>query len=1059
MGKISNPVASALALAWILSGHPALAANVHGKVEPVPGNLGGMNAVNPAGQVNITPGMNLIGSLQMPQGLSQGLITQLAAVQAHPIEALERLKVSQALPDVALYKVLAHPEVIARQGEALAAAIGPENFQAVATTARELNSLAEQNGTVRELLSSGGNPSAALEDFKRQFDGAALQASVVKEDDAVAVPNNFSEGVIHNSGLHKPVASSRSDSAQREILSLGEKIARGITRDEGLKLVPWEPLYEGDRPTWRLVKEGENLRVQYVPEDLQHGNKDVAIAHLMQEVFRAVYSRPDLIEPDLQSNGLFQTLYDTMETGRVVKKGLKERPGLDKNFEAFNQEQYPDGEAAAQNLKNLPNYLRLLEGALYESRLGREDSRIKDPRVLDVLKKTRSLRKKIAAASPEEAYKLSREMWPTLQKLHEESEDAAMSQKMFEKMGQEGKLGSDKEQNAAAGQGRLKLDDLNQQQREQAQKQIEKMLKEMTPEQREELRKQIQEQMQKQEQAFRKTMGKSQEKPNPGGQGAKGLAQQLEQAASRLAQEAAEAKGQAQNLEEKASQMRAQTGAQDISSKEAEELDSQAGQLHQQADRLNQSAQEFRQMAEQLKRGASSSAADKTQEQARQLGEMGRELQNQSEQLQKQTEALKKQLGQGQEQQTSSLRQKTAGIEQTAKDISEKAGKIQEAAQEAQALAQALGEQLKGGQKGSKGEGKPGQGSPKPGEGQTGQDDPLAQLLKAWSQQKSGNPGQAGESGDSQGKAEESGGEINPSGTQGTSDSVGDAQDKIEKIKSGGLDVGQRSWLDEYMEPVRGMVDTLAYKIRKHLKATALGRDLTGLYEGDVDEDALPYYKAKIGIMKEELLPGRPKSRITFLLDLSGSMGLIQGGGSLDHAARALLMALKAFKQAFKNEPGVEVRVVAYNENPQRSIIGNYMQVKDISDAVLYKVIERINEIQNTDRGDNSAERMMTQAVEDIRKDMKGHSDTTYALLHIGDGDPGADIAPKIRAIYDDPTNAKIRFANLAAGPQAQDMYDKYQPYSFWARELSELGMRWAEIVETTFKKAWRGSR
>ena len=1056
MEKIRNPLASAMALAWILSGHPAFAANVHGKVEPVPGNLIGANAVNPVGQVNITPGMGLIGSLQMPQGLSQGLITQLAAVQAHPIEALERLKVSQALPDVALYKVLAHPEIIAGQREALAAAIGPENFQALAATARELNRLAEQNATVRELLSSGGNPSAALEDFKRQFDGAALQASVVKEGDAVAVPNNFSEGVIHKSGLHKPAASSRSNSAEREILSLGEKIARGITRDEGLKLVPWEPLYEGDRPTWRLVKEGENLRVQYVPEDLQHGNKDVAMAHLMQEVFRAVYSRPDLIEPDLQSNGLFQTLYDTMETGRVVKKGLKERPGLGENFSAFNQEQYPDGEAAAQNLKDLPSYLRFLEGALYESRLGRDDSRIKDPRVLDVLKKTRSLRKKIAAASPEEAYKLSREIWPTLQKLHAESEDAAMSQKMFEKMGQEGKLGSDKEQNAAAGQGRLKLDDLNKQQREDAQKQIEKMLKEMTPEQREELRKQIQEQMKKQEQAFRKTMGKSQEKPNPGRQGAKGLAQQLEQAASRLAKEAAEAKGQAQNLEEKASQMRAQTGARDISPKEAAELDAQAGQLHEQADRLNASAQEFRQMAEQLKRGASSSAAEKTQEQAQQLGEMGRELQNRSEQLQNQIEALKKQL-QGQEQQASSLRQKTAGIEQTAKDISEKAGKIQEAAQEAQALAQALGEQLKGGQKGSQG-GKPGQGSPTPG-GQPGQDDPLAQLLKAWSQQKSDKPGQAGESGDSQGKAEESGGEINPSGTQGTSDSLGDAQDKIEKIKSGGLAAGQRSWLDEYLEPVRGMIDTLAYKIRKHLKATALGRDLTGLYEGDVDEDALPYYKAKIGIMKEELLPGRPKSRITFLLDLSGSMGRIQGGGSLDHAARALLMALKAFKQAFKNEPGVEVRVVAYNENPQRSIIGNYMQVKDISDAVLYKVIERINEIQNADRGDNSAERMMTQAVEDIRKDMKGHSDTTYALLHIGDGDPGANIAPKIRAIYDDPTNAKIRFANLAAGPQAQDMYDKYQPYSFWARELSELGMRWAEIVETTFKKAWRGSR
>lgn len=1038
---------------------PALAANVSGKVKLVPRNLGGVNAVNPAGQMHIAPGMGpgVIGSLS-----SQGLMAQLAAIQAHPVEALERLKVSQALADAALYKVLAHPEVIAKQGEALTAMIGPENFQTLVVAAQELNKLAGQNDVVRELLSSGGNPAAALEDFKRHFDGAVQQTSVLGDAGAVSVPANFSESRPHNSGLSKPVASNPSASAaDREILSLGEKIARGITRDESLKLVPWEPQWEGDRPTWRLVKEGENLRVQYVPEDLRHANKETAMAHLMQEVFRAVYSRPDLIEPELQSNGLFQTLYDTMETGRVVKKGLKERPGLGENFEAFNQEQYPEGEAAVRSMKDLPSYLRFLEGALYESRQGKEDPRIKDPRVREVLKRTRSLRQKIATASPEEAYKLSREIWPTLQQLHEESEDAAMSQKMFEKMGQEGKLGSNQEQNAAAGQGRLKLDDLNKQQKEEAQKQIEKMLKEMTPAQREELRKQVQEQMRQQEQAFRKTMGKSQSSQQQQQQGRRtdGITQQLEQAASRLAQEAARAKSQAQDLEEKASQMRAQTGARDINSKEAEALDAQAGQLHQQAERLNQSAQEFRRMAEQLKRGASSSAAEKTQEQAQQLGEMGRELQNQSDQLRSQTEALKKQLGQGQEQQTSSLRQKTAGIEQTAKDISEKAGKIQEAAQEAQALAQSLSEQLKGGQKGPKGaQSKPGQGSGTP-DGQPRQDDPLAQLLKAWSQQKSGDSGQPGETGDSQGKAQDSGGEINPSGTQGTSDSVGDAQDKIEKIKSGGLDAGQRSWLDEYLEPVRGMIDTLAYKIRKHLKATALGRDLTGLYEGDVDEDALPYYKAKIGIMKEELLPRRPKSRITVLLDLSGSMGRIGGGGSLDHAARALLMALKAFRLAFKNEPGVEVRVVAYNENPQLSIIGNYMQVKDLSDAVLYKVVERINEIQNTCNGVNCDVRMMNKAVSDIRDDMRGHSDTTYALLHIGDGDPGADIAPKIRAIYDDPTNAKIRFANLAAGPRARDMYDKYQPYSFWARELSELGMKWAEIVETTFKKTWRGSR
>ncbi len=695
---------------------------------------------------------------------------------------------------------------------------------------------------------------------------------------------------------------SEASAAEPEILAIGEKIARGITGDEGLRLVPWEPLWEGDRPAWRLVKEGGNLRVQYVPEDLRHADKKAIMAHLMQEIFRAVYSRPELIEPELQSNGLFRALYDTVETGRVVNKGLKERPGLAEDFEAFNRESYPGGDAEARRLKALPSYLRFLEEVLYEGRLGLETSRIDDPRVLDALKKTRSSRVKSAEASPEEAYKLAREIWPELQRLYAESEDAETSQELFEEMGQEGKLGADKDQNDAAGRGQLKLDDLDERQRERVQKEIEKQLEDMTPEQRENLRGRIRERLERRERSFGQSMGVSQGGPETG-------------------------------------------------------------------------------------------------------------------------------------------RPEAADIESASKEIAEKADGIREETPESR------GSQDPGGKSGGGG----------PASGEPDGDEGLGAMLKAWSRQKNpGKSGATGEAGDSHGRAGE--GELDPSGTQGTSDSMGGVEDKIERIKSGGLEAGQRSRLDRYLAPVGGMIDTLAYKIRRHLKASALGRDMTGLYEGDVDEDALPYYKAKIGIMKEELLPGRPKSRITFLLDLSGSMGRIDRGGAMDHATRALLMALKAFKLAFKNGPGVEVRVVAYNENPQLPIIGDYMPVKDLSDAVLYTAMARIMGIQEACAGNNCGVRMLDQAVADIRGDMKSHPDTTYALLHVGDGDPGADIATEIRAIYDDPANAKIRFASLATGRDGRDMYEKYKPYSFWARELSDLGARWAEIVEATFKKARRGA-
>ena len=95
---------------------------------------------------------------------------------------LEELKASAEPQAAALYRMLSHPEAIVGQGEALAALLGPESFQALAATARGLHELAGEDGAVRALLSAG-EPAAALEEFKKRFDGsgaaAALDASPV----------------------------------------------------------------------------------------------------------------------------------------------------------------------------------------------------------------------------------------------------------------------------------------------------------------------------------------------------------------------------------------------------------------------------------------------------------------------------------------------------------------------------------------------------------------------------------------------------------------------------------------------------------------------------------------------------------------------------------------------------------------------------------------------------------------------------------------------------------------------------------------------------------------
>lgn len=1053
MEKAEKSIAclTALALAWASLPWPAFAQNVR-FAAPARMQVAGSMPI-PMGRLNISaPGS---------AGVLPSLISPLGELKFRPITSLERLKASHAPLEFALDKARLHPAAVSERRKSLSALLGPESFKALAATVLALNKLADKNSPARGLLSSAGNP-AALGKFKARFDGAALQASDGGDSGAILVLD-FSGDRPPRSGLSKPAASNPSDSPiDRRLLSLAEKIAQGITQDEGLRLVPWEPLWEGDRPTWRLIKEGDLTRVQYVPEDLRHGSQEVVMAHFMQEIFRAVYSRPDLIEPELKSNSLFQTLYDAMETGRVVEKGLKERPGLAGGFKAFNQEQYgdPKSQEAAQRMKNLPGYLRFLEGALYESRQGREDPRIKDPRILKALKNTRPSRRKIAAASSEEASKLIRKIWPLLQKLYAESEDAAVSQKLFEKLGQEGRLGLGRGQNAAAGQGRLKLEDLDKQRREQIKKELDEFINAMSAQERDELRRQAQQEMRRQEQAFRQTMGKSQERP----QDAKStgdLARQLEQAASRLVEDAAHAENQARDLQEDAAQLRAQTGARSIDPKEAEELDGKAAELHEQAARLNQSAQEFRRLAERLKSGASSAAAEDTLQQARELDRMGKDLQDQSRRLQGQTQALKKQLDEGQAQKTSPLRQKAAGIEETAGDIAEKAGQIQGESKNAQALAEALGRALAGSQGAPESQGKSSQESATSKSPSEPDSAPslLEQMIAAWSQEGSSeNPEQPGDSGDAQdGPASPDGDRSSNGQGRGSGRMTGLARN-IERIKSGGLDAEQRRYLDEFLQPIRAMIDTLASKIRKYLRVAILGRSLSGLYQGDIDEDALPFYRVPgVGIMKEELLPGRRKTRLTMLIDLSGSMnGLIYPEHTLYHAVRALVLGLKALQKAFKNQQGIEVRVVGYNGTANIPLLA-YSQAKDITDAVIHQLIKTIDKKKG---GATADIKTMQLVAADIREDMRRRPDTTYAVLHMGDGNPeNNEVAEEVTEIYQNAANAKIRFGNLAAGPGAGKMYEDYKPHSFLAEQVQDLGIAWARMIEAVFKKSWSGNR
>ncbi len=147
-------------------GQPAWAVGAEG-MEAAPESFSG----NSLGGMPIGGG-DTIGS----NPLFQPLLPQV------PLFSPEQLDAIQSEP-LKTRTLVAHPDAILEQREAISSVIGPENFRKLLTTAKRLNS------AVGEALSSGGDSVAALQEFTKHFDGAGkvvagLEDSVVSGSEA-----------------------------------------------------------------------------------------------------------------------------------------------------------------------------------------------------------------------------------------------------------------------------------------------------------------------------------------------------------------------------------------------------------------------------------------------------------------------------------------------------------------------------------------------------------------------------------------------------------------------------------------------------------------------------------------------------------------------------------------------------------------------------------------------------------------------------------------------------------------------------------------------------------
>ncbi|PIQ86331.1 MAG: hypothetical protein COV74_05095, partial [Candidatus Omnitrophica bacterium CG11_big_fil_rev_8_21_14_0_20_45_26] len=281
--------------------------------------------------------------------------------------------------------------------------------------------------------------------------------------------------------------------AKEKMNGLLERI-RLLTRDPSLELIPWTPLWPGDRPTWRYLRDektGTPLhQLQFVPEDIFRRDEKTLRGFVYQEVFRALYSFPVLPEALRRDVNLW-ALWSQLETARVIPIGLERWRGVK---EAIRQ-LYDDRFALAEDplvreaFQRQPLYVQYLDSILYEwhYNTGSIDPRVKDERVKQALNQTRALRQQaISAANAGKHLKIIQDkIYPLLKELLDASKEELTLQRMYERAANEqGVLTIDTSKNP-------NLSDLDEEQKASIKRQLENMTAGLSEEERAEIQESI----------------------------------------------------------------------------------------------------------------------------------------------------------------------------------------------------------------------------------------------------------------------------------------------------------------------------------------------------------------------------------------------------------------------------------------------------------------------------------------------------------------------------------------------------------------------------------------
>ncbi len=510
-----------------------------------------------------------------------------------------------------------------------------------------------------------------------------------------------------------------------------EDTAKMLSRDRQLEIVDWNKTWTGsDVPEVRYLPD---LHKMAVPLDVWFLDEAVAKGLVAQEIFRALYAKPDLIEPEFKKNRMFTELWYSSDTPRVIEKGAEALPGARQWVDRLYSYRHTISHLplAQQMMDGFPLPFQYLAGIFWLWHKGEMDPRIRDSRARGALEQTKSALQESFLATPERHYEIARDiLWPVVQKLWDDAVKEGMEDEMMRRLVRSEAIQLGEEHKAAAKQGNLHASELNEEER----RQFEKAYDALSPEEQEALRKQIEANMKEFAKNYEERLGgqplrglviqsgaQQAGAPHPAG----GMSQlfpdsmsvlmpgkgggmeliDLSNAMQLLVSEAQEleklaslAEETAQQLRDKAAEFQDKQAALEL----ANRLDELAKTLHQQAEKLHKGAVNFNEQAQETQKSISEGTGNipvQAQELVQQAGELvakSGKLENSAKELTDQTSTLKERMEQDPSSVSEDLAQAFSGYTELLKD---EAGQVHEHAKRIEAISQALGQAMQQGAK------------------------------------------------------------------------------------------------------------------------------------------------------------------------------------------------------------------------------------------------------------------------------------------------------------------------------------------------------------------------